>query len=255
MNALRQQTTLPLERRTRAFTLIELLVVIVIIVILAALMFPAFSSVREKSRQVVCLSNLRQMGMAGLLYQKDYNRFPGAFEGIVRRQGVTKIDWKSATIADLTNGTLWPYLRNASVYACPTFRAKCGVPNIVWSYPLNAQLAYDVGGKVISPASVRAPSHLLMFTEENWWKPDYVYGTLITCTINDGAWVPTIISDGTQMDGFGTFHNGSVNAVFLDGHAERIDWHTKIPNPNPAASDWVQQIISYYGRADDPSQK
>src|SRR5258708_39630887 len=60
-----------------AFTLIELLVVIVIISILAAILFPAFASAREKSRESVCQSNLRQIGMAFLQYKQDYDEiFP-----------------------------------------------------------------------------------------------------------------------------------------------------------------------------------
>jgi prepilin-type processing-associated H-X9-DG protein/prepilin-type N-terminal cleavage/methylation domain-containing protein len=54
-----------------AFTLIELLVVIAIIALLAAILFPTFSSARDKGRQASCLSNEKQLGLAVALYIQD----------------------------------------------------------------------------------------------------------------------------------------------------------------------------------------
>src|SRR5687768_14208579 len=55
----------------RGFTLIELLVVIAIIAILAAILFPVFAQAREKARQTSCLSNLKQLSTAMMMYAED----------------------------------------------------------------------------------------------------------------------------------------------------------------------------------------
>ena len=65
----------------KAFTLIELLVVVAIIAILAALLLPALSAAREKSRRTACKGNLQQMGVALLSYMGDYAGYVPAGHG------------------------------------------------------------------------------------------------------------------------------------------------------------------------------
>src|SRR5438034_11408057 len=67
--------------KRRGFTLIELLVVIAIIAILAAILFPVFAQAREKARQTSCLSNLKQIGLASMMYRQHYDELfaPGYY--------------------------------------------------------------------------------------------------------------------------------------------------------------------------------
>jgi prepilin-type N-terminal cleavage/methylation domain-containing protein len=66
------------SKKNDAFTLVELLVVISIIAILLAVMMPALSKAKEKSAQIICRTNLDQIGKCMFMYAQD-NRdlFPG----------------------------------------------------------------------------------------------------------------------------------------------------------------------------------
>ena len=63
------------KAKQKAFTLIELLVVISIIAMLVSLLLPSLQQARNAARDAICMSNLRQMGIASAIYTEDYNQW------------------------------------------------------------------------------------------------------------------------------------------------------------------------------------
>jgi prepilin-type N-terminal cleavage/methylation domain-containing protein/prepilin-type processing-associated H-X9-DG protein len=100
-----------IKGQKKGFTLIELLVVIAIIAILAAILFPVFSRAREKARAAHCLSNLRQIGQAFLMYCQDWD------EHIPYADPVPL--WHCCNPAPAISIVLQPYCKNMELFHCP----------------------------------------------------------------------------------------------------------------------------------------
>lgn len=106
----------------QGFTLIELLVVIAIIAILAAILFPVFAQAREKARGGSCLSNVRQMGLAAVMYAQDHDEiYPGMWQWspFAIRDHAQYI-LPGQTINPEKDCQTCPYVKNAQVYTCPS---------------------------------------------------------------------------------------------------------------------------------------
>jgi prepilin-type N-terminal cleavage/methylation domain-containing protein/prepilin-type processing-associated H-X9-DG protein len=101
---------------SQGFTLIELLVVIAIIAILAAILFPVFAQAREKARSASCQSNLKQIGLAAMMYSQDYDEvhlpmWTQGGPGYAGNNVGFRIWWM---------GLIQPYTKNIQLLECPS---------------------------------------------------------------------------------------------------------------------------------------
>ncbi len=106
------------------FTLIELLVVIAIIAVLASMLLPALGKARQKAQHVTCTSNLKQIGMAVLLYIDEHDDW---FPGMLQSSGPFINDLSPYLKARTPTGSNFIYARSPSdvhVYWCPTYNPE-----------------------------------------------------------------------------------------------------------------------------------
>lgn len=90
--------------RKQGFTLIELLTVIAIISVLAAILFPVFARARENARRASCQSNLKQLGLAMMMYTQDYD------------ERLVPVASSAGRWAQL----LQPYIKSHALMRCPS---------------------------------------------------------------------------------------------------------------------------------------
>jgi prepilin-type processing-associated H-X9-DG protein len=107
-----------------AFSLSEVLIVIVLLSVLISILFPVFNQVREKSRQINCTSNLRQIGIAFQMYKLDYDdHYPWAITKWGKMHPhvfeYTSFYREIPDMALITD-VLYPYAVSKEIFRCPS---------------------------------------------------------------------------------------------------------------------------------------
>ena len=201
-----------MRRQARpGFTLIELLVVIAIIAILAAILFPVFAQAREKARAITCVSNLKQMGTALMMYEQDYDEaFLPPHMGVpTSGAGLMNNNWTWDRLAQ-------PYMKNYGIITCPSDQFT---PTLDTTFGKGIQRSYTM------------PCHFGW----NWWeggdygrhyrvKASAAQFPALTVRLyerdncNNGQWDWCAVGDGANE--VAARHNVMTNFVYADGHAK-----------------------------------
>lgn len=215
--------------RSKAFTLIELLVVIAIIAVLMAILMPALQKAREQGQRIACMGNLRQLILAWTMYCDDnserlvngamgysnVNMAWGDHRGEVAWIDAFSRTDPSVTLQGFRDGALWSYVKDESLYQCPTGRrGELLTYSIMFSMNAVCHKSDGVDKKGVfiklrTDIHSPAPAQRLVFIDEGYMSPD-----AYAVHYSQEAWFddpPVRHADGT-------------NVAFADGHADYWKW-------------------------------
>jgi prepilin-type N-terminal cleavage/methylation domain-containing protein/prepilin-type processing-associated H-X9-DG protein len=218
------------NERKKAFTLIELLVVIAIIAILAAILFPVFAQAREKARQTNCLSNLRNVSTAIMMYVQDNDELMPYYETTPPPAPLPRNFW----FVQIT-----PYLKANQIYYCPSLRVGGTtweqLPNRVLGYGVNAgsHVFPNFPDPPISLAAFTTPAGVLMMCDSAFQDPSLGSAgyPVVYCPLRNA---------GVLYGAVAARHFGGASVAFLDGHVKYMKLEQIIQGgKDPAIDLWA----------------